>query len=74
MKGPLLQDVLFVSEEHAIPVSNRGRCALNRAEDGFEPCIKLLGPLVVCMILNLSGFIRPPSILQLPRAALHLPA
>ena len=46
MKGPLLQDVLFVSEEHAIPVLNRGRCALNRAEDGFEPCIKLLGPLV----------------------------
>ena len=72
-KGPLLQDVLFVSEEHAIPVSNRGRCAMNRAEDGFEPCIKLLGLLVVCMILNLSGFIRPPSILQLPRAALHLP-
>ena len=74
MKGPLLQDVLFISEEYAIPVSNRGHCALNRAEDGFEPCIKLLGPLVVCMILNLSGFIRLPSILQLPRAALHLPA
>ena len=41
VKGPLLQDILFVSEEHAIPVSNRGCCALNRAKDGFEPCIKL---------------------------------
>ena len=40
VEGPLLQDVLFVSEEHAITVPNRGRCALNRAEDGFEPCIK----------------------------------